>query len=256
MLRDHSDVQNLEELKDLALSVRKATANSAVPTSSHKPPEKPLPDIPVNVTHVYTRQHKTTGLDCPYEGPFRIESRPSRSTVKIEVGIFKNGEKRYEIRHLNDLKLAHPDSLAAPATRPTLGRPKTSGTSDAQSSTEAKPSVTPTTPSNRFPNPTTKQAAGSKQTDRSSDGATVQMKNHATSNPTVRELPSSSQQGIDGPPPVPPFPSRAARSTRNPSPLYVDGLSIEWSSLRPWSATQDEISALNQLISGPNRSPA
>ena len=93
--------------------------------SNHKPPEKPLPGIPLGATHAYTKQHQTTGLQCPYEGPFKIDSQPSKSTVKLIVGYYKSGEERYEIRHLDDLKFAHPESLAAPASRPALGRPAT-----------------------------------------------------------------------------------------------------------------------------------
>ena len=113
--------------------------------------QKPLAGIPEGVTHVFTRQHKAVGLQTPWEGPFKIASRPSRSTVQIKVGNYKNGEKRYEVRHFNDLKLAHPDSLAAPAVRPALGRPaKTSAPLKSPSSTDAVPLRTPP---NRFPNP-------------------------------------------------------------------------------------------------------
>ena len=42
--------------------------------------------------------------------------------------------------------------------------------------------------------------------------------------------------------------ARPIRSTRNPAPYYVD--SIQLSSLRPWSASKDEISAINQSIGG------
>ena len=63
-----------------------------------------------------------------------------RSTVRIEVGHYKSGEKRYEIRHFNDLKIAHPDSLAAPAVRPALGRPSKirSDQTEVQIQTEAQ----------------------------------------------------------------------------------------------------------------------
>ena len=102
LLHDPEDLSE-SQLKDLAKEVKIKTAGPAIQTSS-TPHSKPLPD---NFTHVYVRQHKTTGLQAPFEGPFRVESRPSQSTVKIEVGFFKNGEPRYEIRHINDIKVAH-----------------------------------------------------------------------------------------------------------------------------------------------------
>ena len=42
------------------------------------------------------------------------------------MGRYKDGRKRYEFRHVNDLKFAHQKSLAAPTERPKLGRPATS----------------------------------------------------------------------------------------------------------------------------------
>ena len=68
----------------------------------------------------------------------------ANSTVKLEVGLYKDGSTRYEIRHIDDLKFAHPDSLAAEARRPALGRRPTSP-DDRQKPTEASqplPSLT------------------------------------------------------------------------------------------------------------------
>ena len=45
-----------------------------------------MKDLPEHITHVYTRQHQTTGLQPPYEGPFPVAERVSRSVVKIVVG--------------------------------------------------------------------------------------------------------------------------------------------------------------------------
>ena len=137
LLLDPAAEESDKEIKSLVQSVKLKTDNAAVQPSRHNQPEKGLKDIPAGVTHVYTRQHQTKGLDCPYEGPFRIAERLSRSTIKIEVGLFKNGEKRYEVRHLNDVRLAHPDSLAAPVHRPKLGRPtKRSAPSDGPAQTD------------------------------------------------------------------------------------------------------------------------
>ena len=111
------------DLQELLSIQRRRNSKPAIQTSSHSKPEKPLPQIPSNITHVYTKQHKATGLQAPYSGPFFIEERLSNSTVKIKVGSNVKGEPIYEVRHLNDLKLANPNSNAAEATRPKRGRP-------------------------------------------------------------------------------------------------------------------------------------
>ena len=208
-----------------------------VPTSRHNKPESALPPIPTNVTHVYTRQHAASGLQVPYEGPFKVDSWPSKSTVKIEVGVFKSGEKRFEIRHVNDLKLAHPESLAAPAVRPRLGTPaaKTSSSDKGQTPTE-------------LPDPPKLTASsGSKQekwsTGRASStndvksGGTENRISHETSILIDRE-PASAEAAK----------SRPVRITRNPDPYYVDTYQFE--SYRPWSASESEIEALNKSIYG------
>ena len=174
-------------------------------TSSHRTTskEKPLAEIPADVTHVYVRQHKTTGLQSPFEGPFLVVERPSRSTVKIEVGTLKNGEKRYEVRHFNDLKLAHEDSPAAPIHRSKLGRP-------AKAKTENKSQI-------ELPHPppdSTGRVAVNNQT-------RGKIQNEETQPPPVSSANDEFQGVVTGPPPVQPF-GRPVRSTRNPYPMYVD----------------------------------
>ena len=200
-------------LQDLLQKIKIKTSNPAVQPSSHCQPEKSLPPLPDNVTHVYTRQHQTTGLQTPYEGPFRIASRPSRSTVQIEVGVYKSGEKRYEIRHLNDLRVAHPDSFASPMARPKLGRP---------------PKATALTGS---PN----------QTDANNDNTRVDRFDDTPPQSSVPPLPqpslpvTESKQTLEGAN----FQTRQTRSTRNPNPKYVDAI---------WSASPFEIAWLNRAI--------
>ena len=242
ILRDPGEIPSGQELRSLLEQVRANTNKPAVQTSNHSRPPAILPTIPENVTHVYTKQHKAQGLQPSWEGPFPIVSRPSRSTVQIDVGSYKGGERRHEIRHFNDLKLAHPDSLAAPAERPKLGRPSSKATtshSDGSNSTDQKPAATsenqsnnfPSVPSSCFPQPSSAQ---SKQTvgDDTIDGATSQQSNHATSTN------SWCTTVVTGPPPAQPF-SRQARSTRNPFPRYVDAI---------WSASNEELNELNAAI--------
>ena len=232
LLQDPGSPLPEDDVRSLLHSIRQKTNMPASPTSSHGQAKIKLQKVPEGATHVYTKQHKTQGLQPSYEGPFEIDSWLSKSTVKINVGLFSNGEKRQEVRHINDLKFAHPDSLVAPAHRPKLGRPTgPSSSSGGQPSTEV---TTETTPSNQFlperqlPQPpassfqtSSKQAAGNFTT----ADATQNLKNHETSNRQEPALPSSANDEfkgvITGPPPAQAF-KRPYRSTRNPNPTYID----------------------------------
>ena len=240
------------ELQQILHNVRNNTNKMAVQPSSHNKPEPALPGLPLNITHVYTRQHKAVGLQSPYEGPFLIVDRPSRSTVKLEVGQFKSGEKRYEIRHLNDIKAAHPKSLAAPAQRPVLGRPsnKTSARLEGHRTTEPQSDTKPGNRSGSLPAETSEPASlpavedkENKQTLPAAVGNTTSV-THETSNPKNQEPPSNGR-------------GRPVRSTRNKNPIYVDSLATDFTGppaghpfpKRWWSASKDELLELNSSIS-------
>ena len=213
---------------ELLKLVRSKTDTEARQPSRHCPPERPMPPLPDNIKQVYTKQHQTTGLQPSYEGPFRVEEKTSRSVWKIEVGSYKDGRKRFEYRHVNDLKFAHPKSLAAPIERPKLGRP-TTVQSESSESTEAKMTAHPT-PSNRsnefsrqqqLPEPSpvnTPPQAENKQIGTRDDV------NHETS-----------------------IPDRPQRSTRNPNPIYVDSLRLQ-APPRAWSASESDLQWLNASI--------
>ena len=239
ILRDPGAEPSPDDLQDLLQKVRRSTDNPAIQTSSHNRKEETLKAIPPNVTHVYTKQHKATGLQAPFEGPFRIVSRPSRSTVIIEVGQYVSGEKRYETRHFNDLKLAHPDSMAAPARRPKLGRPSGSSLTEVQQSTGDK-DVVETTPSNRLdrsnnvPEPPSYQPVDINAKNKQPTLGKSKDSTHATSISTDRQ-PASAASADGG--------GRPARSTRNPNPVYVSA------SQAAWSATSQQLELLNHDIS-------
>ena len=92
-----------------------------MPTSTIKQNEVQPPSE--KVTHVYTRQHNTKGLQPRWAGPFKILSRPSRSTLKIKVGLTSQGEERVELRAWADVKPAYLRDDAEEAQRPKRGRP-------------------------------------------------------------------------------------------------------------------------------------
>ena len=219
----------------------KATTDRKVSQPSrHSKLEAPLQGIAEDVNFVYTRQHQTTGLQSQFEGPFRIAERISNSVFKLEVGTYKDGRKRYEYRHLNDLKAAHPKSLASPVERPKLGRPatRTSSSDEGSMATDATPGS-----AEQLPQP-------------SSVNTNANQFQNKTKLPVARENSNSFSAPAPeptGPPAVQPF-SRPARTTRNPNPYYVDSIALD---VTPWSATRDQINAINQSISnGQSRSPA
>ena len=243
VLQDPGEVEDQDSLQALLSNIRNKTDRPAAQTSNHSKQEKLLQAIPENVECVYVRQHHRTGLQAPFEGPFKVAERLSRSTFKLEVGQFKDGTKRYEVRHANDLKIPHPDSLAKPISRPALGRPAASKVADTLT-VEAKLT------GNRFDNfgggsEADMAAEVNKPVEASSEP--VQPASHATSKPADREsvpLPTYGE-GMGkqtGPPPKLAF-SRPQRSTRNPNPIYVDSISS-----RPWSASSDDIKELNRAI--------
>ena len=227
ILMDPGDLPDGPELHEILQRVRKNTLNTVSQPSRHSAPEKELPGVPDGATHAYTKQHQTTGLQCPYEGPFKIIGRPSRSTIKLLVGHYRSGEERYEVRHINDLKFAHPDSMAAPASRPTLGRPPTSVRTDTST--------------------TTKSSSGAD----SQNGG--QINKPATAPSTHAEDAGNSSVNkhskVGGRNPT--------RSTRNPNPLYVDSMQFSgppphlgFPTAKSWSASTQELAAINASIGG------
>ena len=90
----------------------------ALPTSAE--PLKEFKEPPKNLTHIYAKQHDTKGFDSRYRGPFRVKSRPTRTTVEIKVG---ENRDRSEIRHFGDVKPAYLRDDAVEAERPRRGRP-------------------------------------------------------------------------------------------------------------------------------------
>ena len=94
---------------------------TAIPTS--KIVQQQVEPPSQNVTHVYVRQHAARGLQPHYNGPFRITSRPTRSTVEIRVGRFKDNSDKLELRSWSDCKPAYLAEDAKEAERPKRGRP-------------------------------------------------------------------------------------------------------------------------------------
>ena len=127
ILADPSEVKSHEDVNVQAL-LRKLQIKDnrvAVPPSLNKP-NPTVPTLSESVSHVYARQHNTKGLSPPYEGPFPVTSKPSRSTIEIKVGLNKHGAERIERRHVSDIKVAHLREGATIAERKKRGRPRKS----------------------------------------------------------------------------------------------------------------------------------
>ena len=108
-------------IKDILENVEIKNNRFAVPTSTNK---QELVDPPSEkVTHVYTRQHNVKGLQPVWTGPFRILSRPTRSTLVIKVGLNNDRTDRTELRAWADVKPAYLRVDAEDAARPKRGRP-------------------------------------------------------------------------------------------------------------------------------------
>ena len=270
ILHDPESEEGLEASKKLLNLVRSSTDRQIHQPSSHAKPETPLPGLPEEVKRVFTKQHQTTGLDPSYEGPFNIAERPTKSVVKLNVGSYKDGRVRYEFRHLNDIKPAHPKSLAGTVERPKLGRPaamtSTSSSAKAPGSTESeaafqvqnggkinKPAAAPPTHAEEPPN---------------SNVPVDHEGNEVSPDWSPRPSPSNCNYGpvitkdmLDKWGEVVQPSSRPVRSTRNPNPIYMDAISTEtaqgfsgpppfrgFPELRTWSASRSDLDSINQSI--------
>ena len=74
-------------------------------------------------SHVYVKVDKPESLCPKFEGPYRIHSRPSRSTIQTILGRKKSGKLRLQTYHWSSAKVAHLRESFVEAQRPKLGRP-------------------------------------------------------------------------------------------------------------------------------------
>ena len=92
LLTDPGEPMSKNQLRDLITNLQKNDNNLTVQPSRHQPePSRPDAVLPPGTTHVMAKQHKTTGLDPSWDGPFPILETVSRSQIKIKVGHFKDG---------------------------------------------------------------------------------------------------------------------------------------------------------------------
>ena len=191
------------QTKALLEEMYKIEANPALQTSSKTSHN----DISAtdNATHVYVRVDEPKGLSSRYEGPYKVISRPSRSQLEVRIGSFANGSPRTSVYHWSSCKPAHLRDDFVEGSRPMLGRkpqssatPPSSDTSSTEaSSSDSAPTVisSPGVSSSKSPHPDYLRK-GPLITDRMFDDADW---------PKILNIPQ-----------------RPRRSTRNPSPNYVE----------------------------------
>ena len=141
-----------------------------------------------NATHVYVKVANPKSLCPKFEGPFAIESRPSRSQVKVRVGSYANGEPRFLTLHWSSCKIAHLREGSGEASRNPLGRPKSVNV-DADSPVGPDPQIELTAKPESNSNAEVNKAAGAAAS--TSEAAKIQTR------------------------------SRPLRTTRNPNPNYI-----------------------------------
>ena len=180
------------QVKALLEELYKLEAQPGLPTSS-VPKEIDISKTD-NMTHVYVKVEEPHGLAPRFEGPYEIVSRPSRTQVRLRVGSYVSGEPRHLTYHWSACKPAHMRPEAVVGERPRLGR---------------RPKASPDPPSTLRPvalPPQNKLTEGS--------ASTTKNVNKQPAN-VVSQLPVKIQMTLT---------NRPTRSTRNPSPNYVDAI--------------------------------
>ena len=192
----------------------------ALPTSS-KPLAK-TSEPPKSATHVYVKQYDTRGLDSRYRGPFKVISRPSKTTVEIKVGTNKDLSDRTEVRHWGDIKPAHLRPGAQEAERPKRGRPTLK--SGPESHDTSDPVKAQLSNNNNKPDDIGKS---------SNEGS-----------PNLNPSAGNSNSNVSGKP---------IRSTRNPAPNYIDSIiaAIDFSKPPPQMAGNSKITSSESTAAEP-----
>ena len=207
LLIDPGEPMKNNQLRDLLTNLQRRDNGLAVQTSHHQPePSKPDATLPPGTTHVMTRQHKTTGLDPNWSGPFPVLEQVSRSQIKIKVGHFKDGSPKIELRRLQDIKPAYLEPGSVNAERPARGRPPT----------RPPPAPVPELliPSSSSPPSSSPEPAKNSSTNQQINNQPVVSKqDNSAGNSNFGSYRDA-------------LVNRPKRSTRNPNPQYIDSISI------------------------------
>ena len=112
------------DVKDLLQALRKNAAKQPIQTSFHGKQPVYWPSSAEKATHVWVQEPKPTPLGPVFRGPYPINQRLGKSCLQVSVGVFDNGTPRFDVVHWNNCQPAVMKPGAEIATRPKLGRPK------------------------------------------------------------------------------------------------------------------------------------
>ena len=240
----------VEHLKKLADHLEMVTNVPAVQTSNHDTGNNKnyMPTTTENATHVYLKKENPKGLMQSYVGPYRIVDRPSHSTIKVKVGVFKNGNENIQLHHWSNAKPAFLRENFNEAQMPVRGRPPKVSSPLGSAPSSVEPDTT---------------VASDRQTNTDvdvSEPASIQHGGEINKRVTSPRFTSSrvtsqnvnNQNSNSGR-------KRPARTTRNPNPSYVDALSIDRITGPPpspaflkrnnmWSASAKDLYNINKAI--------
>ena len=199
------------QTKALLEELYKLSARPPIPTST-KVNEVDL-SYTKDAKFVYVKVDEPSSLAPRFEGPYPIVSRPSRSTIEVRIGSFANGNPRLQIYNWNLCKIAHLREGATVGQRPQLGRPSKSSNPPPTKPPDA-------TALDNVPNSTETLYVGDAEASREKTVVGAVPTANSKQKPrgkiqttkTASRSPSSPQSEY----------TRPVRTTRNPSPNYVD----------------------------------
>ena len=184
------------QTKMLLEELYKMSAQPAIPTSTVV---EPL-DISFTekATHVYVKVEDPGPL-CPrFEGPFRIISRPTKSTVQVRLGSYVDGSPRLQVYSWASCKPAHMRPGDKEYERPKLGRPPTN--------------------SSGGPKPTDSSISSESSQEVNNQGTLHSTRNKRDNIQTLLTSDTDPAAHRHNP--------RPARSSRNQNPAYIDYLAL------------------------------
>ena len=112
------------DIKTLLQSLRQNASKEPVQTSFHGRQPVYWPTSAEKASHVWVQVGKPTPLGPQFRGPYPITQRLGKSCLEVQVGEYVNGEPRLDVVHWNNCQPAVVKPGAPNATRPKLGRPK------------------------------------------------------------------------------------------------------------------------------------
>ena len=202
--------------------------------SRHRTVQEHFPEDIHQTTHVYIRVQGGQSLQPKFFGPCLVVDRPSKSTITVKTGTYRNGKDKLETHHWQNARPAFVGPNTKIAERPTLGRPPASGPADVSGQTDVPEVYVPPPPTvteNRF-DVQPEQLPESTNEDQNTVNQTL----------PVDDPPNFERQNSTPAEPA----HRPVRTTRNvPHPKFQD--------YSMWSASKFELQALNESINTKSR---